>query len=208
MTTPAEYWDQRYSERPRMWGGQANAALVELVAELAPARALDLGCGEGGDAIWLAGLGWQVTAVDISAVALQRAAEDAQSAGVAERISFVQADLAHDFPPGEFELVSAPFLQTVLEFPRALVLQRAAAAVAPGGLLAIIEHAAPPPWSQHQHAEFPTVEQTLASLELPEEGWQVLQAEVRHREGSGPDGQHAHLADNVIAARRTAAAAG
>ena len=188
-----------------MWGGRANAALVEVLEQvtgLTPGRALDLGCGEGGDAIWLAGSGWQVTAVDISAVALQRAAEDAAAAGVAERISFVEADLAHDFPPGEFELVSAPFLQTVLEFPRALVLQRAAAAVAPGGLLVIVEHAAGPPWSEHRHDHFPTAAETFASLELPESGWQVLRVDVRERTATGPDGQAAPLLDNVIAVRR------
>ncbi|MFD0534090.1 MFS transporter [Actinomadura luteofluorescens] len=79
-TTHQEYWDTRYSEHHHMWSGEPNAVLVQEAADLAPGTALDLGCGEGADAVWLARRGWRVTAVDISGVALERAAYHAEEA--------------------------------------------------------------------------------------------------------------------------------
>src|SRR2546423_6224179 len=108
MTTeqlPDEYWNEFYSEHEQVWSGKPNVAFAEEVAGLAPGRALDLGCGEGADAIWLARRGWAVTAVDISTVALQRAAEHARAAGVGERIEWQQHELGKSFPGGEFDLV-------------------------------------------------------------------------------------------------------
>src|SRR6185295_18570046 len=78
-------WDNRYLDRERLWSGQPNGALVVEVAGLTPGRALDVGCGEGADAVWLAKGGWEVTALDVSGVALQRAAGHARDAGVAVR---------------------------------------------------------------------------------------------------------------------------
>ncbi|GAA5144654.1 class I SAM-dependent methyltransferase [Pseudonocardia eucalypti] len=75
----AEYWDERYGQREQLWSGEPNGPLVVEVSGLAPGRALDVGCGEGGDAIWLARRGWRVTAMDISQVALDRAAEAAKT---------------------------------------------------------------------------------------------------------------------------------
>src|SRR5882724_9759517 len=81
MTSPTgpehEYWEGRYQEHDHIWSGKPNALLVREVAALPPGAALDLGCGEGGDAIWLAQQGWRVTAVDISATALRRGADHA-----------------------------------------------------------------------------------------------------------------------------------
>src|SRR5690242_16419710 len=74
-------WDQRYSETERLWSGQPNGALVTEVAGLAPGRVLDVGCGEGADAIWLAANGWAVTALEVSGVALERATRHAQESG-------------------------------------------------------------------------------------------------------------------------------
>lgn len=96
----AELWDERYRESHRIWSGKPNAALVREVEGLAPGRALDLGCGEGADAVWLAREGWQVTATDISRVALDRAAEHAADAGVADRIDWQFHDLGVSFPEG------------------------------------------------------------------------------------------------------------
>ncbi|MDX6349032.1 MAG: hypothetical protein QOF84_3822, partial [Streptomyces sp.] len=92
------YWDDRYAQNQRMWSGAPNAALVREVSDLAPGTALDLGCGEGGDAIWLARRGWRVTATDISGIALDRAAGHAAAAGVADRIDWQRHDLAESFP--------------------------------------------------------------------------------------------------------------
>lgn len=139
---PAEqFWERHYRQRERVWSGRANPVLVEVAGTLPARRALDLGCGEGGDAIWLAGHGWQVIAVDISATALDRAAADAAAADVADRIDLQRHDLAQTFPAGTFDLVSAQYLQSPVTLPRDLVLRSAAAAVAPGGLLLIVDHA-------------------------------------------------------------------
>ncbi|WP_375155137.1 methyltransferase domain-containing protein [Micromonospora sp. 4G55] len=129
----ARHWDELYQRRERIWSGRANPHLVDVVDPLPAGTALDLGCGEGADAIWLAGRGWRVTAVDVSTTALDRAAAEAAEAGVADRIDFQRHDLTRTFPEGVFDLVSAQFLQSPLEFPRAEVLRAAARAVAPGG---------------------------------------------------------------------------
>src|SRR5918997_1941704 len=90
----APEWDARYRERDgAMWSGRPNGRLVAEVASLAPGRALDVGCGEGADAIWLAQRGWTVTGVDVSAVALERAAQHAVDAGVGDRIEWRRVDL-------------------------------------------------------------------------------------------------------------------
>src|SRR3712207_6794823 len=135
------FWEGHYRRRERVWSGRPNPVLVAVVGGLRPGTALDLGCGEGGDAIWLARHGWRVTAVDVSATALDRAAADAAIAGVADNIDFLRHDLSLTFPPGAFDLVSAQYLHSPVEFRRASVLQKAAGAVTPGGLLLIVDHA-------------------------------------------------------------------
>lgn len=98
--TDAELWDERYRESTRIWSGNPNTALVREVEGLTPGRALDLGCGEGADAVWLARWGWRVTATDISRVALERAAEHAAEAGVRELVDWQFHDLGVSFPEG------------------------------------------------------------------------------------------------------------
>ena len=80
MNTRQEFWDERYRGHERLFGGNPNAVLVAEVADLKPGRALDVGCGEGADALWLARNGWHVTAIDIAPTALHRAAESATAA--------------------------------------------------------------------------------------------------------------------------------
>lgn len=87
----AQFWDQRYRSRDQLFSGAPNGVLVTEVTGLPPGRALDVGCGEGADAIWLASRGWQVTAVDISRVAVERAA--AQAAGIIPNMAWTRADL-------------------------------------------------------------------------------------------------------------------
>ena len=141
------FWEDHYRQRGRVWSGRPNPVLVDVVGSLPPGRALDLGCGEGGDAIWLARQGWLVWAVDVSTMALDRAATDAATAGVADRIDFQRHDLALTFPSGAFDLVSAQYLHSPIECPRVRVLQKAASAVTPGGLLLIVDHASVSPRS-------------------------------------------------------------
>ena len=111
------FWEDHYRRRERVWSGRANPVLVDVVGSLPPGTALDLGCGEGGDAIWLARQGWRVSAVDVSATALRRAAAYAATAGVADRIDFQQHDLARTFPAGAFNLVPTQYLQSPVELP-------------------------------------------------------------------------------------------
>ena len=122
MTEPVDaqqMWEDRYAESDRIWSGKPNVRLVEIVSDLAPGRALDLGCGEGGDTVWLAQRDWRVTAVDISNNALKRAAEAA--ADLLDHIDFQQHDLTRTFPAGEYDLVSAHFLHSPSEWDRTSV---------------------------------------------------------------------------------------
>ncbi|MFI1281569.1 SAM-dependent methyltransferase [Streptomyces sp. NPDC020858] len=200
-----EFWDGRYEESDRIWSGEANAMLVHEASGLAPGRALDLGCGEGGDAVWLARRGWTVTGTDISGVALGRAAEHVAEAGVADRVSFARHDLTESFPQGEFDLVSACFLHNYGDFPRDVVLRTAAAAVAPGGTLLVVGHAGWAPWQEdREEAHFPTPEEVLGQLEPVTAGWEVLRAEETERVQEQPDGTPGTRTDNVVRVRRPA----
>ncbi|NXY98465.1 class I SAM-dependent methyltransferase [Streptomyces sp. BR123] len=199
------FWDSRYRESDRIWSGSPNAALVREVAGLAPGRALDLGCGEGADAVWLARQGWQVTGTDISEVALERAAAHAAEAGVADRVDLRRHDLTESFPAGEFDLVSACFLHNYGDFPRARVLRTAAAAVAPGGILLVVGHGGWATWQEDEvrpEIDFPTPGEVLDQLELPDGAWEVLRAEEYVREQNSPDGRAGTRADNTVKVRR------
>ena len=181
-----------------------NAAFAEIVEPLKPGTALDLGCGEGGDAMWLAERGWQVVAVDISETALQRAAEDADARGVGNRIEFQSHDLSESFPEGAFDLVSAQFLHSTLPLDRTRIFQRAADVIRPGGLLLIVDHGGAPPWASklHHHHEFPSADEVVAALDLPDAEWERVRVESVEREATGPNGEPGTLVDNVIVLRR------
>lgn len=129
----AQFWENSTAARTP-WKGDPNPVLAETAAQFTPpGRALDLGCGEGGDTVWLATHGWQVTAVDIAPTALRRVTQHAARAGVTDRVSPQQHDLAENFPAGKFDLVSAQYLQTPYNLPRADVLREAAHALSPAG---------------------------------------------------------------------------
>ncbi|GAA3936675.1 class I SAM-dependent methyltransferase [Actinomadura viridis] len=205
-----EFWDSRYLESDRMWSGNPNMILVREVTGMEPGTALDLGSGEGADAVWLARRGWRVTGVDISRVALERAARHAEEAGVAGRIEWRPHDLGTSFPAGTFDLVSACFLHSGGDMPREKILRNAAAAVAPGGVLLVVGHAGLPPWEEHDghhdahhhDVHLPTPQEVLESLELPEGEWEVLLCEEYERTQQSPEGRPAVRTDNVLKVRR------
>lgn len=199
-----QFWEKHYQKQERVWSGRANPILIDVVASLPSGTVLDLGCGEGGDAIWLAQHGWQVTAVDVSHTALERAAAYAATVGVEAHIDFQQHDLAQTFPAGTFDLISAQYFQSPMEFPRDRVLQAAARAVSLGGLLLIVTHASVSSWSwhDHSHTRFPTLGEELARLELIPEHWRIERLDTPQRLATGPGGQSATVVDNVIMVRR------
>jgi SAM-dependent methyltransferase len=181
-----EFWEQFYGERPQVWSGHPNAVLVEEIDGLAPGTALDLGCGEGADAIWLAEQGWQVTAADISQAALDRAADHAATAGVADRITWARHDFSESIPTGPFD-------------PREFALRAAAAAVGSGGTLLVVSHEAVP-W--HEHVVFPTAEEVLESLALDGDAWEVQRLDSRPRRATNPEGAEVDVTDSVVRLRR------
>jgi trans-aconitate methyltransferase len=201
--TPAEAWEFRYAEQPQRWSGNPNPTLVDVVGGLTPGRAVDLGCGEGADAIWLARQGWQVLGVDISPTAVTRAAGAALEAGVDGRATFEAHDLSTWEPDGEIDLVTASFFHSREELPRTEILRRAAAHVAPGGHVVIVSHAAPPPWSEHSHHDEQLLDAAgeVAALGLSDD-WEVVIAEHRERDTTSPTGESAHLEDVAVLLRR------
>jgi SAM-dependent methyltransferase len=204
MSEAQQAWEAHYGERERVWGGRVNARLAEVVEPIAPGRALDLGCGEGADALWLAEHGWHVTAVDISQTALDRAVADAAARNVEASIDFQRHDLTESFPDGVFDLVSAQFLHSTVPMDRAQLLRRAAGAVAKGGTMLIVDHGAAPPWASKldHHHEFPSAEQVVSLLNLDDAEWDRVRVEAVERDAVGPEGQHAVLTDNVMVLRR------
>jgi thioredoxin reductase/SAM-dependent methyltransferase len=199
----ADAWEERYRAHGSVWSGQPNAQLVAEAAGLVPGRALDAGCGEGADAVWLAGRGWRVTAVDLSGTAIERAAEHAAAAGVADRIEWLQADLRARPPArGAYDLVTAHFLHLPGEVRRELF-ARLAEAVAPGGTLLIVGHHPSDLWTTARRLHVPdamfTAEEVAAGL--APEGWDVV-ADARPRPARDPDGNEVTTRDAVLVARR------
>lgn len=199
------FWEDLYAQRTGPPGAvRPNAVLADVAGPLPAGRALDLGCGEGGDALWLAGRGWQVTAVDVSASVLARGAQRAEQAGLGGRIDWQQHDLSRSLPAGTFDLVSAQYFQTPVDgFPRDQVIRSAADTLAPRGLLLLVDHGSVAPWSwADPDTRFPTAEQLLAALELPDGPWQPVLLGSPQRNAEGPDGQSATVTDTVVAVRR------
>jgi SAM-dependent methyltransferase len=198
-----ETWDARYAESERMWSGRPNKLLVDEVADLAPRRALDVGCGEGADAVWLAGRGWQVTALDVSEVALARVREHALEAGVADRVETLHHDLVAGGPaPGGYDLVSVFFFQVppaiFAGFYRGL-----ADLVEPGGSLLVVGHhpedVATGVRQPHGPQLLFTPEQVIALLDP--EVWDVVTEASPTREQALPDGP-AMVRDSLVRAVR------
>jgi SAM-dependent methyltransferase len=201
-----EYWDERYGSAEAIWSGDPNPHLVATVGDLAPGTALDVGSGEGADAIWLATQGWQVTGVDISAVALERAAGHAVKAGdeIAARITWRQVDvLSWDPAPERYDLVSAQFMQ--LPQPALTSLhRRLAAAVRPRGTLLIVGHHPSDLETSAHRTHRPdlmfTADQVAATLDPGE--WEIAAATAPGRQALDPDGRQITIRDAVLRAVR------
>ncbi|WP_455361080.1 class I SAM-dependent methyltransferase [Streptomyces sp. SYSU K21746] len=205
-----EFWEERYRGRTAAFSTRPNPQLVAEAADLASGTALDAGCGEGADAVWLASRGWRVTAVDIAATALERARDHAETLGAAltSRIDWVQADLTGWAPPEEhFDLVSTHYVHPAAS--REALFRRLAAAVAPGGTLLVVGHH---PADRHtadrhtavSHASAPEVHFTAEDVaaDLDPDRWDIAVAEARSRSATGPDGHEITLRDAVLRARK------
>lgn len=199
------YWDTFYNERPAIWSGQPNPQLVAEVAALTPGSALDVGSGEGADAIWLARRGWTVTAVDISEVALTRgaaiAAADEESAA---RITWDRQDLLRWAPPeSSFDLISAQFMHLPKD-EREPLFARLAAAVAPGGTLLIVGHHPTDMESGAHRPPRPDLFYTAEEIaQLLDDGQWDIVTESRERL-QNHDGEAFTIHDAVLSARRKA----
>ncbi|MCS3842577.1 cyclopropane-fatty-acyl-phospholipid synthase family protein [Microbacterium sp. AK031] len=204
-----QFWDERYvsrrTEHGRMWSGRVNATVEQQVAELTPGSAIELGSGEGADALWLAARGWTVTALDISSVALAVGAAEAARAGLSDRIDWVQTDLTTWHPSTEHDLVVSAFFHSPFDFPREAILRRAVAAVATGGRLLVVGHGGFPPTSEHAHdtetPSFPSPDEVLASLDLPT-GWVVETNALIERTAKWRGEEDIVLIDTVLRVRR------
>lgn len=199
-------WEERYCSHAAVWSRQPNPQLVAETADLTPGAALDVGSGEGADALWLASRGWQVTAVDFSTTALQRGEAQAEAAGaaVAKRIHWVHADLTTWGPAeGHFDLVSAQFMHLPAG-PRQALFARVATTVAPGGTLLIVGHDLSDLQTTIPRPPMPdlyfTAEEIADSLD-PDQ-WDVLVADARPRLASDPEGQETTIHDIVLRARK------
>ncbi|MGA5505188.1 class I SAM-dependent methyltransferase [Streptomyces umbrinus] len=196
----AQFWDEMYRSRDQVFSGDPNGVLVTEVTGLPPGQALDVGCGEGADALWLARHGWQVTAVDISTTALQRAAAAAvDSEG---RVAWTRADLTITPPPADaFDLVSVQYFPLSLQ-PDHAALRGLLNAVAPGGTLLFASHdLADLPPRPEQGFDPGDYYQPDDIAKLLDHDWTVLINETRPRTAPAPAGTH-HTHDTVLRAQR------
>lgn len=199
----ASSWDERYAGADAVWSGNPNPQLVTEAGRLSPGTALDVGCGEGGDVIWLAQQGWQVTGADFSATGLARAAQHAEQAGVGDRTDWWQVD-AREFAAGgrSYDLVASHFLH-LPDGGMVEAVGRLAEAVAPGGHLLVVGHSPAAHFTELTQSKRAAM--FLATDLVPglPEGFEVLVAEQRPRVVTR-DGVTVEIDDSTLLARRTA----
>lgn len=196
-----EAWNRRYAGSELVWTAQPNRFLVAEASGLRPGRALDLACGEGRNAVWLAEQGWQVTGVDFSEVALDKARDLAAARGV--EAEWEQADLlAYQPAPRAFDLVLVFYLQLPAAQRRTIV-RAAAAAVAPGATLLLVAHDRSNLEHGHGGPQQPAVLYTAGEVvaDLDGSGLEIERAERVERPVQTPDGERIAL-DALVRARR------
>ena len=211
MTGPQEfgagYWEHRYRSGRHGGGAAPSPSLLDEAGALPPGRALDAGCGRGADALWLAARGWQVTAVDVSASALDAALLALRAAGedVAARVELVHADLT-TWDPGDvrFDLVTCSYVH--VPGPAEELYRRLASWVAPGGTLLVVGHDAAALADGHGHPPHSRTSTGQVTAGLPGALWEVLVIEARTHTVHRPDGP-TRLHDVVVRARRLTGAA-
>ena len=195
-------WEERYSG-DKVWSGRVNVQLAAEAPSLVPGRALDIGCGEGGDAIWLASQGWEVTAVDFADAALARTTKHAEEAGVADRIETRRVDVRTFEPAGEtWDLVTSHFFH-LPDGGMPDVVRRLASAVAPGGTLLVVGHHPEDLATglRHGHNTFMFTPEEL--LPAVPDGFVVEVCEARPRTQAHPHtGEEIAVADSVLRIRR------
>ena len=195
-------WEERYSG-DKVWSGKVNVQLAAEAPALTPGRALDIGCGEGGDAIWLAQQGWQVTAVDFADAALARTSTHAEEAGVGDRVETRRVDVRTFEPEGEtWDLVTSHFFH-LPDGGMPDVVRRLASAVAPGGTLLVVGHHPDDLATglRHGHNTFMFTAEDL--LPAVPEGFVVEACEARPRTQLHPHtGEEIAIADAVLMVRR------
>jgi SAM-dependent methyltransferase len=196
---PAD-WDERYASADQLWSGAPNAALVDAAERHAPGRAVDVGCGEGADAVWLARRGWQVVGLDVSGVALERAARHAAESEVA--VHWLHAGLLDaGLEPASFDLVSAQY-PVLLKTSGSVAERILIDSVAPGGLLAFVHHADFQQDDPAHHGFNPGDYVGPWNIRpLLGNDWRIEVDEVRPRDLASGAGAH-HTEDVVLIARR------
>ncbi|GAA2829378.1 class I SAM-dependent methyltransferase [Crossiella cryophila] len=197
------YWDTLYRTRDQVWSGAPNGVLVVEITGLPPGRALEVGCGEGADAIWLAEQGWRVTAADISQEALTRADAEAKAREVT--LTLLHSDIPATPPPvAAFDLVALSYFPLHRSLGPAS-LRALAEAVAPGGTLLVVSHDLT---EGHDHRGHDGTEFRMADFYAPTDfadqlgaGWTTLVDETRPRVSPAPPGTP-HTHDTVFRAQR------
>jgi len=191
-------WDERYASDEQIWSGQPNGALVIETDDLEPGSVLDVGCGEGADAVWLAEKGWQVTALDVSEVALRRGAAAALASGV--EIEWICAGLLEaPLNPNGYDLVSVQY-PSLLRTPDRLAEHRLLAAVAAGGRLLVVHHVMDLEEARSHGFEPTDYVSPRDVVELLDREWEISFEESRPRQVSAGAGAH-HSHDVVLHAR-------
>jgi len=193
-------WDRRYAGSELLWSAKPNRFLVAEVSELAPGRALDLACGEGRNAVWLAERGWQVTGVDFSEVAIEKARRLASARKV--EVEWLVADLLQFQLPSEaFELVLLFYLQLPAG-ERQRIVRASARAVAPGGTFLLVAHDSRNLGEGYGGPKEPAVLYTAEDVVTDLNGLEVERAELVERPVEAPEGERVAL-DALVRARRS-----